>query len=145
MVRRVILALLVAVLAATAVPAHRSVETTPDTTYRPSLILAHREGLEVDEGQAAALEALAAELAAAVAPIYERIAAASEALLAMFDGGTMDESAARAAIDRLLELERQVKRLELMHLVRVKNVLRAEQQERLVELVRSRHAVGEEE
>jgi Spy/CpxP family protein refolding chaperone len=47
---------------------------------------------------------------------------------------TVDEAAVLAQVDRVLELERGIKRLHLQMLIRIKNALTPEQQERLREV-----------
>lgn len=121
-------------LAAGVIHAHRSVQEVPSELFVPEFVLASSESLSLTVEQAADVEALAGRLSDELQSIHERAAKESAVLLRLFETETVDETAALSVIDRLLDLERQAKRLRLQQVIRVKNLLSAEQQARLIEL-----------
>jgi Spy/CpxP family protein refolding chaperone len=58
----------------------------------------------------------------------------SEKLVRLLQGRTVDEAAALAQVDRVLGLEREIKRTQISLLIRLKNLLTEPQQQKLAEL-----------
>jgi Spy/CpxP family protein refolding chaperone len=56
---------------------------------------------------------------------------ASQTLVELLDGSRVDEAAALEQVDRVLTLERRIKRAQLALLIDIKNILTPEQQDRL--------------
>ena len=59
-----------------------------------------------------------------------------EKLVLLLKARPVDESAALAQLDKVLEREREIKRVQISLLIRIKNQLTAEQQNQLMELRR---------
>ena len=100
----------------------------------------HQADIGLSSNQRKAIsEAMSASYARVVEAQWS-IQAATEQLRSLIDGTQVDESAALAQIDRVMEAERQLKRSHFALLIRVKNQLTPEQQARLRELAPSARA-----
>ena len=106
----------------------------PDTLFPAELVLDQAEAIELSAEQRKAIDGLVAGDRAAArqdAPKRAQIAAELQALL---EQAKVDEEAAARLIDLALDLERGERRRNLLQLVRVKNVLSAEQQKALANI-----------
>ena len=111
--------------------------------FAPDLVMAYQEEIGLDSQQRQAIDAVILETQQKVLEVKWDLQQASERLNANLRAQPIDEAAVLAQADRVLELERLVKRAQLSLLVRVKNLLRPEQQSRLLELGRHDQEVGE--
>ena len=102
--------------------------------FPPELVMRHQADIGLSSNQRKAItEAMSASYARVVGAQWS-IQAATEQLKSLLDGTQVDESAALAQIDRVMEAEQQLKRSHFALLIRVKNQLLPEQQVRLREL-----------
>jgi Spy/CpxP family protein refolding chaperone len=67
---------------------------------------------------------------------------ANERMAELLESETVDADAALEQVDRMLDLERSVKRLHLRQLSEIKNALTAEQQQMLRQLQEKMHEMG---
>lgn len=127
--------LLPIVLAATVA----SAQAPPDDPFQgalfpPELVMRHAEDVGLDAGQRTAIKEAIQE----VQPLFldRQFELQSEVgrLRKQLASATVDEEAALERLDRVLALEREIKRAQVGLLIRIKNLLRPEQQERLTEL-----------
>jgi hypothetical protein len=65
------------------------------------------------------------------------MSAESEQLDALLGAGTVNEALVLAQIDRVLAIEREIKRAQVGLLIRIRNTLSAQQQARLADLRRT--------
>ncbi len=103
--------------------------------FPPELVMRHQADIGLSSGQREAITEAMSESYAQVVEAQWSIQAATEQLKSLLEGTQVDESAALAQIDRVMEAEQQLKRSHLALLIRVKNQLKPEQQARLKELV----------
>jgi hypothetical protein len=96
--------------------------------YPPELLLAHQEAIALSGAQRTAVQQamMASQTQSLNAQL--KLASATEQLAKSLSAATVDEAAALQLVDQVLAAEREVKRAQLVLLVRVKNQLSAEQQ-----------------
>ena len=134
---RLLLSLLALLLLASAAPA-QPVKPGDDPLARllfdPMLVLKFGTELDIQPAQRAAiLDAIKA----AQADILDRqllMVQRQQDLVKLMESQRIDEAAALAQADRLMGLEREMKRAQLQLLIRIKNALNERQQNQLQEL-----------
>jgi Spy/CpxP family protein refolding chaperone len=102
--------------------------------FRPEHIMSHQTEIALTPTQREAIQTAMRDTRAAVESLRWDYEAASEKLGALFAGARVDERAALDEAARMMAIEQKIKRAHLGMLIRVKNVLTAEQQARLQEL-----------
>jgi heavy-metal resistance protein len=103
----------------------------PPSLFYPKLILDSRDKIALTDEQAKALTTLIQQREAEMRASDQQIAPESEALLALLAPAKVDEAKALARIERILTLEHQRRKSELLHLIRLKNLLGEDQQNKL--------------
>ena len=96
--------------------------------FEPQLILDFRDKIALTDEQAKTIAVLIQQREAEMRASDQQAAPESQALLDLLAPAKVDEQKALARIDRILALERQRRRNELLHLIRLKNVLGEHQQ-----------------
>ncbi len=114
--------------------AHRSGKGLPSSLFPIPFVLESREEIGLDAEQTKATRDLALQLEAESRAIAQEVAPESEKLLKLLGPAKVDEEEALASLDKLLDLERRRKRSEILHLIRLKNLLSESQQTRLTSL-----------
>jgi Spy/CpxP family protein refolding chaperone len=105
--------------------------------FDPQLVLKFAPELSL---QAAQRTTIINAIKSAQGEILERqleMAERHQELVKAMETQRVDEAAALAQADRVMELEREMKRLQLQLLIRIKNALTPQQQDRLRELRKS--------
>jgi len=102
--------------------------------FLPELVMDHQGELAIDGPQRAALLKEIERGQAEMVHLQWDLQGEKEKLVAVLDAERVDESASRAAADRVMERENKVKSAHLAMLVKVKNLLTPAQQRRLREL-----------
>jgi Spy/CpxP family protein refolding chaperone len=102
--------------------------------FAPELVMQHQAHLALSREQRDAITGAIKELQNAVVDLQWRMQEETQRLNEMLEGPSVDGAAALAQVDRVLEVERQVKKAHLLLLIKIKNTLNAEQQARLREL-----------
>ncbi len=102
--------------------------------FPPELVMQHQAEIGLTSAQRKAITAAMNEAHATVVEAQWDIQAASQQLGQLLGVPRIDESAALAQIDRVMEAEHKVKRAHFSLLIRVKNQLEPEQQARLREV-----------
>ncbi len=149
MTRRIVLPIF-ALLALAAVAPAQSTKPDDDPLARllfdPQLVLKFASELSL---QAAQRTSIINAIKAAQADILDRqleMAERHQGLIRAMESLRVDEAAALAQADRVMELEREMKRSQLQLLIRIKNALTQQQQERLRELQKAAvKMMGQEE
>ncbi|MCI0536949.1 MAG: hypothetical protein L0Z50_17175, partial [Verrucomicrobiales bacterium] len=103
----------------------------------PELVFRHAAEIGLTAGQRQALERELGALRDAALPLAERLQRESKALAELTAPDKPDEAAVQAQLDKLLEIEREVKRALLAMTLRAKAHLTPEQQARLLSLKRA--------
>ena len=99
--------------------------------YKPKLVLDHMDEIGLTPAQRTVLRQLILEASRVAEERRPGLVEARVKLEKLLAEPRVDEAAASAALDAVTELERDVRRSNLVLLVRLKNVLTAEQQVKL--------------
>ena len=99
--------------------------------FPPEAIMGAQQQLGISDAQRAALVAEIQKSQAAMTPLQWQLTAAAEQLATLADAPRVDEAKVMAQADKVMALERELKRAHLTLLVRIKNLLSEEQQAKL--------------
>ncbi len=102
--------------------------------FPPDLVMRHQQAVALTATQRDQVSQAIQELQADVQQLQWDMSAAAEELAALVSETEVDRSAVLSQVDRVLDIERQIKRAHITMLVEVKNALTAEQQRLLQEL-----------
>ena len=105
--------------------------------FAPELIMQHQNAIGLTADQQAAIRAEMQKMMAQFTDLQWQQSAETEALATLVKQDRPDEKQVLAQLDKLLNIENQIKRLHTGLLVRLKNLLTSEQQAQLQELARS--------
>ena len=132
--KRLIIPLLMTSLCATsawAAEAHDAADPIAARLFPPELVMTHQQHIGLTDAQRKAITGAITALQSKVVELQWAMTNEQEALAELLDRPRVDEAAALARADHLMELERRVKHEHLATLIRIKNTLRPEQQARL--------------
>ncbi len=104
------------------------------TLYEPELIMKHRRAIGLTDEQRDAISRLIRELQGVVVSLQWELQDQSSSLSAELNRPQIDLDRALDRMGRVLQTERKIKEAHLTLLVRIKNVLRPEQQASLQQL-----------
>jgi Spy/CpxP family protein refolding chaperone len=104
--------------------------------FAPDLVMRHAAEIGLDEKQRAAVKDAVIRMQTRFLELQWDMQAESEKLARLLQANSVDETAVLAQADRVMALERDVKKTHLSLLVRVKNLLSEPQREKLKELRR---------
>ena len=102
--------------------------------FPPELIMQHQNALGLTEEQKGAIRGEIGKAQGRFLDIQWQLQAAVESLVALVKQPTADETEVMTRLDKVLTLERDIKRAQLELLVRIKNRLNADQQAKLRQL-----------
>jgi Spy/CpxP family protein refolding chaperone len=104
--------------------------------FAPDLVMRHAADIGLDEKQRAAIKDAVLKMQSKFLDVQWEVQAESEKMARLLQASPVDETAVLAQADKVMALEREVKRTHLSLLVRVKNLLTEPQREKLKELRR---------
>jgi Spy/CpxP family protein refolding chaperone len=99
--------------------------------FPPELIMVHQQDLAIDDKQRAAILREVEKTQSAVLPIQWQMQGATGELARLLDEPKLDEGKVLAQAEKVMDLERQVKRSHLGLLVRLRNLLTDAQRAKL--------------
>ena len=99
--------------------------------FSPRLVMEHQQEIGLKPAQVEAIKQAMLETQKQLLDLQWQLDSESEALGKLLDADHVDEGAVLAKLDRVTEIERQVKKANFALLVRIKNQLDAEQQKKL--------------
>jgi Spy/CpxP family protein refolding chaperone len=99
--------------------------------FPPELVMQHQADIGLKPEQRTAITHAIGELQGKVLDVQWRMQDAARQLASLLGKPSVDETAALAQVDQVLNLEREVKRAQLTLLIRIKNTLTPEQQGKL--------------
>jgi len=102
--------------------------------FPPELVMQHQGQVSLTESQRNTITESIKQLQAKVVDFQWQIQAETQKLEGLLASPSVDAEAALQQIDRLLGIEREVKKLHLSTLIRIKNTLTPEQQKQLQQL-----------
>src|SRR5437868_12551539 len=94
----------------------------------------HQGDNGLQDAQRTALQAAIQDAQSKFVDVQWKLSAEGEKFGRLVQGATANEAQVLEQVDRILALEREVKRAQIALLVRIKNTLTAAQQQRLTEL-----------
>ena len=99
--------------------------------FAPDLVMQHQQEIRLRAEQKQALIAELQQTQADLVPLQFEISEAAEFLTQLFEAPRVDEQEALAAAERVMEIESRIKTRHLSLVIRIKNMLTAEQQAEL--------------
>lgn len=102
--------------------------------FPPELIMQHQQTLGLSEEQKIFLKAELRKMQTRLTELQWELQDEVEKLAALMKQDPVDEAQALTQLDKVLNLEREIKRLHIGLLIRIKNKLTPEQQGRLREI-----------
>lgn len=99
--------------------------------FPPELVMQHQQALGITATQRATITAAIGKTQGQMLEFQWDMQSATQKLAELLNATPVDESAALAQVDRVLSLEREVKRAQLSLVIRIKNALTREQQAKL--------------
>ena len=100
----------------------------------------HRRELGLTDEQKAAIRDESIKASTRFNELQFQMQDEMEAMAGLMKGSNVDEQKVLAQLDKILNIERDVKRTQLGLSIRIKNKLTADQQEKLRELQRNQHS-----
>ncbi|MFY9553381.1 MAG: periplasmic heavy metal sensor [Blastocatellia bacterium] len=107
--------------------------------FPPELVMQHRQALGLTDEQKAAIKHEVLAASTRFNDLQWQMQDEMETMATLTRGVTVDEQRVLAQLDKLLNIEREVKRTQLTLSIRIKNKLTAEQQTKLQELQPYKH------
>jgi Spy/CpxP family protein refolding chaperone len=105
--------------------------------FPPELVMQHRHEVGLTDEQKAAIKDEAIKASTRFNELQWQMQDEMETMANLIKGPSVDEQKVLAQLDKILNIEREVKRTQLALSIRIKNKLTPEQQERLRELQRN--------
>jgi regulator of replication initiation timing len=102
--------------------------------FQPDQVMRYQDALGLTEDQRGKLQTAMEESQKRAVQVQWALALENEKLQKTLDKPTLDETEVVAQMDRIVGVEREMKRAQLQMLIKIKNTLTAEQQERLRQL-----------
>ena len=106
--------------------------------FPPELIMQHQGDIGLTDAQRTTITTAIQQAQGKFVEAQFKLSGEGEKLARLLQGVSIDEAQAVEQVDRILSLEREVKRAQVGLLVRLKNALTPAQQARLAQLRRSR-------
>jgi len=119
-------------------PGQRSRAGGPDDFERnffpPELVMQHQSEIGLQDSQRTALTSAVQQAQAKFMDTQWKLSAEAEKMGRLLQGTQVDEAQVLEEVDRILALEREIKRGQISLMVRIKNTLTAAQQAKLAEV-----------
>jgi Spy/CpxP family protein refolding chaperone len=112
-------------------PPQPPMDPLADVMFPPDLIMAHARELEITDAQKTFMRGEIQKTTTRFLELQWQLQDAMEALHQTMKGNAVDEQQALSQLEKVLDTERQIKRLHFSLGIRLKNQLTSEQQEKL--------------
>ena len=139
--RRLGLATLVAIVTLVLPPSHLAAQEPVaqddplfEALYTPELIMQHRRAINLTDAQRDAISQLLGQLQGRVVQLQWQLLDEMESLTQIMSATRVDLDRALDQLDNVLDTEKDIKQAHMEMLVRIKNLLSAEQQAALARL-----------
>lgn len=107
--------------------------------FPPELVMQHQKAINLTADQQQAIRAEMEKVMAQFTDLQWKQSAEQETMTSLLKQPTVDEKQTLAELDKLLAIENEIKRLRLGSMIRIKNILTADQQTKLRELQQQEH------
>lgn len=131
MIRAIVAMLLFVVLIPTGLAQQPGPDPIAEHLFPPDLVMRHAAELGLDERQRAGIKEAVQKAQARFVDAQFDLQGEAERMVKLLQTRPVDESAVLAQADKVMGLEREVKKTHLGLLVRIKNLLTPAQQEKL--------------
>jgi Spy/CpxP family protein refolding chaperone len=125
-------------VAAQGPPGQRGPGPQPDDWSRsffpPELVMQHQSEIGLQDAQRATLTSALQQAQGKFMDMQWKLSAEGEKMGRLLQGAQVDETQVLEEVDRILALEREMKRAQISLMVRIKNTLTAAQQAKLAEV-----------
>ena len=105
--------------------------------FPPELVMQHQTEIGLQDSQRASLTSAIQAAQSKFMDTQWKLSAEGEKMGRLLQGSQVDEAAVLEEVDRILNLEREIKKAQVSLMVRIKNMLTPEQQKKLAD-IRSR-------
>jgi len=102
--------------------------------FPPELVMQHQSEIGLQESQRATLTSAIQQAQGKFMDGQWKLSAESEKMGRLLQGTQVDEAQVLEEVDRILALEREIKKAQISLMVRIKNTLTAAQQAKLAEI-----------
>lgn len=102
--------------------------------FSPEQVVKHQVELAITDTQRKTMQAEILKVQQLFGKGQWQLSAANEKLAALLEPAHIDEGAAMAAVDQILQEEYKLKRVQMMLLIRMKNTLTPAQQRKLMQI-----------
>ena len=102
--------------------------------FPPELVMQHQSEIGLQDSQRAALTSAVQQAQGKFMDLQLKLSAEGEKMGRLLQGTQVDETQVLEEVDRILALEREIKRGQISLMVRIKNTLTAAQQAKLREI-----------
>jgi Spy/CpxP family protein refolding chaperone len=102
--------------------------------FPPELVMQHQAEINLQDSQRSALSSAIQQAQSKFVDAQWKLSAEGEKLARLLQNATVDETQVLEQVDKILTLEREVKRAQMGLMVRIKNTLTPAQQVKLREL-----------
>ncbi|MEX2153272.1 MAG: hypothetical protein WD825_08025 [Gemmatimonadaceae bacterium] len=102
--------------------------------FPPELVMQHQGEINLQDSQRTALQQAIQQAQTKFVDVQWKLSAEGEKLARLLQGATVDEPQLLEQVDRILTLEREMKRAQMGLMARIKNTLTPVQQAKLREL-----------
>jgi len=129
-----IAALMISTVATAQSPPAGATDDIAQNFFAPDLVLKYREVIGLDAGQSKMLKDLVQKAQGKFLDLQWDMQAEAGKLAQLVRLPRVDESAALAQVDKVLGMEREVKKAQISLLIQIKNLLTPAQQQKLIDL-----------
>lgn len=123
-------------------PPHPPMDPLGDSMFPPDLIMQHTRDLGLTDEQKSYMRAEIQKTTMRFNELQWQLQDSMEALHATMKANPVNEQLALSQLDKVLDTEREIKRLHFGLAISIKNKLTPEQQEKLHGMMRMRHGPG---
>ena len=102
--------------------------------FPPELVMQHQSEIGLQDSQRAALTSAVQQAQTKFMDVQWKLSAEGEKMGRLLQGTQVDEAQVLEEVDRILALEREMKRAQISLMVRIKNTLTPAQQAKLAEV-----------
>ena len=102
--------------------------------FPPELVMQHQAEIGLQDAQRAALTSAIQQAQAKFMDMQWKLSAEGEKMGKLLQGAQVDEAQVLEEVDRILALEREIKKAQISLMVRIKNTLTPAQQAKLAEI-----------
>jgi Spy/CpxP family protein refolding chaperone len=122
-------------------PGQRGPDDFGRNFFPPELVMQHQAEIGLQDSQRSALTSAVQQAQSKFMDLQWRLSAEGEKMGHLLQGTQVDEAQVLNQVDRILGVEREIKRAQVSLMVRIKNTLTPAQQAKLAE-IRSRSPAG---